>query len=1072
MDTVDGTKATVSTPKKLPVLWSLSDVKAAVGKVSQKDADGVVMATSATVSQLTPPTETSISSPSIQSAQEDDSAARELSVRPPPKTYDIGPGQRSIARIIVTTRKWRHSRIITGPLERVADALVRAEHYRLPRCLMKIPGMDHIMIDEVLKRVREEAIKLTSVRFGSVLRQTTQEALDKFDWADVVSEWREHAPTFLRFLECASSASFDAPPAPDSSYTKTKKGATVMAGATLLRARVHQMNAMQHHNSLLLRQGGANKRCLARLSRLGCCVYSKRQMAIKKSEIIRNPPINHMGEGQDAEGMLHVQSLTGEQDHSAAGPQQVVQELPPTGATSLEALLGLEEHAGPQQVVQELSASEVTSLEALLGLEEGGADQEHSATGSQPGVQELPPSGATSLEALLGLEVAGGDETENGILLPTLQSALPFLDLHGTPRLDFHQSVFDELRDNLTERVAVIAEGKEEDRFGKLEELLEKSFPLVKMPSIQPVVMQVLKHLPKLKMVMADKELYKVCGVEVKRQIWQDNQALFGDEVSPLLKQYIVEKEGALFSSELSVLHNFFSPSPKARRQGEEHSATGSQPGVQELPPSGATSLEALLGLEVAGGDETENGILLPTLQSALPFLDLHGTPRLDFHQSVFDELRDNLTERVAVIAEGKEEDRFGKLEELLEKSFPLVKMPSIQPVVMQVLKHLPKLKMVMADKELYKVCGVEVKRQIWQDNQALFGDEVSPLLKQYIVEKEGALFSSELSVLHNFFSPSPKARRQGEVVLKLTQMIGKNVKLYDMVLQFLRTLFLRTRNVHYCTLRAELLMSLHDLDISEICSVDPCHKFTWCLDACIREKFVDVKRARELQGFLDGVKKGQEQVLGDLSMILCDPFACNTLVLSTVRNLQELISQDTLPRESSDLLLLLRNAVSGAGRLGHDRQPVVVDDHTFTVEQRLPSEEKSSPVYPTTLPDSFTKYLQGEPLWPVEDGFSTSSSTSPKQRNKNALQRLLPHPGKENVHRHTLRMLLHLHPQGPALPDGDLVKTLEPPKQLTEKLEAQKKSPPEPDEAPPTLDLGLHPVNGSHDDATPTTPV
>lgn len=53
---------------------------------------------------------------------------------------------------------------------------------------------------------------------------------------------------------------------------------------------------------------------------------------------------------------------------------------------------------------------------------------------------------------------------ENGILLPTLQSALPFLDLHGTPRLEFHQSVFDELRDKLMERVATIAEGKDEDR--------------------------------------------------------------------------------------------------------------------------------------------------------------------------------------------------------------------------------------------------------------------------------------------------------------------------------------------------------------------------------------------------------------------------------------------------------------------------------------------------------------------------------------------------------------------------------------------------------------------------------
>lgn len=71
-----------------------------------------------------------------------------------------------------------------------------------------------------------------------------------------------------------------------------------------------------------------------------------------------------------------------------------------------------------------------------------------------------------------------------------------------------------------------------------------------------------------------------------------------------------------------------------------------------------------------------------------------------------------------------------------------------------------------MADKELYKVCAVEVKRQIWQDNQALFGDEVSPLLKQYIVEKEAALFSNDVSVLHSFFSPSPKTRRQGEVSL------------------------------------------------------------------------------------------------------------------------------------------------------------------------------------------------------------------------------------------------------------------------------------------------------------------
>lgn len=62
---------------------------------------------------------------------------------------------------------------------------------------------------------------------------------------------------------------------------------------------------------------------------------------------------------------------------------------------------------------------------------------------------------------------------------------------------------------------------------------------------------------------------------------------------------------------------------------------------------------------------------------------------------------------------------------------------------------------------------------------------------------------------------------------------------------------------------RAEILMAVHDLEVNEICSVDPCHKFAWCVDACIRERIVNTNRSRELQGFLDGIKKGQEFVLG-----------------------------------------------------------------------------------------------------------------------------------------------------------------------------------------------------------------
>ena len=62
---------------------------------------------------------------------------------------------------------------------------------------------------------------------------------------------------------------------------------------------------------------------------------------------------------------------------------------------------------------------------------------------------------------------------------------------------------------------------------------------------------------------------------------------------------------------------------------------------------------------------------------------------------------------------------------------------------------------------------------------------------------------------------------------------------------------------------RSDILMALHEQEVNDICSMDPSHKFAWCLDACIREHFVDSKRAKELQGFIDGIKKGQEEVLG-----------------------------------------------------------------------------------------------------------------------------------------------------------------------------------------------------------------
>jgi negative elongation factor B len=81
-----------------------------------------------------------------------------------------------------------------------------------------------------------------------------------------------------------------------------------------------------------------------------------------------------------------------------------------------------------------------------------------------------------------------------------------------------------------------------------------------------------------------------------------------------------------------------------------------------------------------------------------------------------------------------------------------VVSVCNAQSTVKGISKHVPQVR----DRELYGDTDTEVKRQIWKDNQSLFGDEVSPLLSQYIKEKENILFD-HLNLTNLFFSPSPK---------------------------------------------------------------------------------------------------------------------------------------------------------------------------------------------------------------------------------------------------------------------------------------------------------------------------
>lgn len=267
-------------------------------------------------------------------------------------------------------------------------------------------------------------------------------------------------------------------------------------------------------------------------------------------------------------------------------------------------------------------------------------------------------------------------------------------------------------------------------------------------------------------------------------------------------------------------------------------------------------ALDAILNVQ------QENRVRISSMQPALPILDLHGITRAEIHTSLFQTMQNKLLLKVDHLeARG--------LTKLLDRCFRYIGGdPQLRSVCLQIMQKLPKvddkyLLPLSENPDLYHACPLEVKQQIWQTNQGLFGEAVSPLLDQYISEKESLLFGIQDKTMSStsFLSVPPKIRRQNSIIQELVTMLGTAPSLYTTLIQFLRTLFLRTQISHYCTLRADLLMALHEKE-SKLCEVDRCRKFAWCLDACVRAGSVDSKKARELYTFLEDIEQGDE-ILG-----------------------------------------------------------------------------------------------------------------------------------------------------------------------------------------------------------------
>ena len=158
----------------------------------------------------------------------------------------------------------------------------------------------------------------------------------------------------------------------------------------------------------------------------------------------------------------------------------------------------------------------------------------------------------------------------------------------------------------------------------------------------------------------------------------------------------------------------------------------------------------------------------------------------------------------------------------MLQNTFAYTGFEELKEIPFTVMKHLQVvpsnfLKQLASDPRLYQNCPLEIKRQIWQSEETLFRQQIFPIVSVFLKkdDKVDSLFH-EMEV-----KIDPKQIRDNtESLQKIAELLGDNLTLYNIFLHLLRTLYNETGNPHFCDLRASILMTLHDKDVKNVCSI------------------------------------------------------------------------------------------------------------------------------------------------------------------------------------------------------------------------------------------------------------
>ncbi|KAJ2243142.1 hypothetical protein GGH97_003664, partial [Coemansia sp. RSA 475] len=161
----------------------------------------------------------------------------------------------------------------------------------------------------------------------------------------------------------------------------------------------------------------------------------------------------------------------------------------------------------------------------------------------------------------------------------------------------------------------------------------------------------------------------------------------------------------------------------------------------------------------------------------------------------------------------------------LLEHIRHYMDFPQLQQLPLQLLDIQPRMipfdicEKICKSPRLYESCSTNIKRVLWQQNTDLFRQHMFPLIQSYADSEDLLWMSREMTT--NAVMKFTSRRRKNKSLLDISAAIGADLRLYMQTLGMIRELFLETNNPAFGTLRLDLVMLMHENDVSDIIGDD-----------------------------------------------------------------------------------------------------------------------------------------------------------------------------------------------------------------------------------------------------------